>query len=107
MKKQNIIFVMIFSIAVIYLLFQNAFTESFRNGHMQLTGLGFIPESFDLNDTIPKTQIHSYNIFMVETNKDRVEFSNKELCAVESAAFNNPSTNRLFFEFLTILNHKN
>ena len=34
---------------------------------------------------------NSYNFFFVETNYQRVELSTKELCAIESAAKNNPN----------------
>ena len=35
----------------------------------------------------------NYNIFFAETNKTRKEFDMKQLCAIESAALNNPSAN--------------
>ena len=34
-----------------------------------------------------------YNVFFIETNKTRKEFDMKQLCAIESAALNNPSAN--------------
>jgi lactosylceramide 4-alpha-galactosyltransferase len=44
------------------------------------------------NLTISSTS-SSYNIFFVETNIDSISMTTKQMCAIESAAFHNPSAN--------------
>ena len=47
----------------------------------------FVNSFFKQNSSLTKLY---YNIIFIETNKNREYFTERELCAVESAALNNP-----------------
>ena len=104
MIKKNFILVAFVSVAVVYIIFQNEFVGNFArnetrwyllNKKVHFTHVDFsefTESQFKVNYSIDAISTSKYNIFFVETNRDRLVLSNKELCAIESAAFNNPSS---------------
>jgi hypothetical protein len=48
---------------------------------------------------------NQFNIIFVETNKNKYNLSLKQLCAVESAALNNPNASIIFFSINAIVNN--
>ena len=50
--------------------------------------------------------MYKYNIFFIETNPDRILFTTKQLCAIESAAKNNPNGNVYVLSIKAIQNEQ-
>ncbi len=103
MIKKNFFFIAFVSMTLIYIIFQNEFIVNIaRNeirwylleNRIQFTHVNyseFTKSQFKANYSIDVNINSKYNIFFVETNQERMVFSNKELCAIESAAVKNPS----------------
>ncbi len=102
--------------AIIFIMFQNEFVGNFARNEIRwylftdkvrftdISFYEFAKNQYKNNYSLTTNSFYKYNIFFVETNRERSIFSDKQLCAVESAAFNNPSSLILIEFFKLILN---
>ena len=77
-------FGMVIAIAIYFLLFSS------KNNFYELYASNIINDS-NYQAFIRLANTSKYNIFFIETNYERNEFSTKQLCAIESAAKTNPN----------------
>ena len=101
---ENIIFgfVTILSIKVAIDSIRANIDQNNKNNYNKLT----LENLNKLDNFTIESNSNKYNIFFIETNPDRILFTTKQLCAIESAAKNNPNGNVYVLSIKAIQNEQ-
>jgi hypothetical protein len=100
----NIIFALLSIITIVIAIdmIKSNIDHNYKTSYESLTY-----ENHDKLDNVSiSSNLNKYNIFFVETNPETKIFTTKQLCAIESAAKNNPNANIYVLSIKALLNEQ-
>ena len=97
-----IVFLITLSLIIAIDLIRANIDQNNKNNYNKLT----LENLNKLDNFTIESNSNKYNIFFIETNPDRILFTTKQLCAIESAAKNNPNGNVYVLSIKAIQNEQ-